>query len=350
MREILSASKIKTLEGCSWIYYCKYVLKMPDSSNSGSIMGTACHLVFECLGKKRRKKLLEKVKRNKTIKRTGSIVKLCERSLKKDGMSLEDMVADYKGNPMSTLDLIDKMVVKGLNHDFHCKGSTESLSEQAFLIEKDEDGKRYKIRGFIDKMFLFKSKKRIVIRDFKSSKKKFEGKEVEDNIQDLTYRLASKHLFPEYKEREMEFVFLQHEEFLVKTGNVCDKELDGFEHCLTAIQDVVDNFDENMAMQGLAADKGYLPESEGFAGRLMCSRAEYPNQKKVNGEPYWACSMKFAYHYYALCDKDGNVIKTSKTDGVLKAKEGERIEKKLYAGCPAFQYLPYNKEFLAKNS
>ena len=55
----LSASKIKTVEGCSWLYYSKYILKLPDISNSGASRGTICHLIFELLLTDRHKKYFE---------------------------------------------------------------------------------------------------------------------------------------------------------------------------------------------------------------------------------------------------------------------------------------------------
>ena len=68
---------------------------------------------------------------------------------------------------------------------------------------------KYKIRGFIDKLFLYKRKKFAIIRDFKTSKEVFKGKDQTDNLQDLMYSLAVKNLFPEYSERVSEFLFLQ---------------------------------------------------------------------------------------------------------------------------------------------
>ena len=51
----LSASRIKTAQGCSWLYWCKYKLKLPDASNDGAKRGSICHLIFELLGEKRRR-------------------------------------------------------------------------------------------------------------------------------------------------------------------------------------------------------------------------------------------------------------------------------------------------------
>ena len=56
-------------------------------------------------------------------------------------------------------------------------------------------------------MFVYKDNS-VVIRDFKSSKQVFKGKEITDNLQNLIYCLAVKHLMPESKPRA-EFLFLR---------------------------------------------------------------------------------------------------------------------------------------------
>ena len=45
----LSASRIKTLESCSWLYWGKYHLHLPDTGNDGAARGTVCHWIFELL-------------------------------------------------------------------------------------------------------------------------------------------------------------------------------------------------------------------------------------------------------------------------------------------------------------
>ena len=57
----LSASRIKTAESCSWLYWCKYKLNLPDKSNDGAKRGSICHLIFEVLGIKKRKKYFNKI-------------------------------------------------------------------------------------------------------------------------------------------------------------------------------------------------------------------------------------------------------------------------------------------------
>ncbi len=57
----LSASRIKTAQGCSWLYWCKYKLKLPDTSNDGAKRGSICHLIFELLGEKKTKPHYDKI-------------------------------------------------------------------------------------------------------------------------------------------------------------------------------------------------------------------------------------------------------------------------------------------------
>ena len=63
----LSASRIKTAQSCSWLYWCKYKLKLPDKSNEGAKRGSICHLVFEGLGGKGRKKYFNKILKTEDV-------------------------------------------------------------------------------------------------------------------------------------------------------------------------------------------------------------------------------------------------------------------------------------------
>ena len=104
------------------------------------------------------------------------------------------------------------MIFNGLSYDFFGKDldkPTEEFSEKDFDIVKSDGDIKYKIRGFIDKLFLYKKQKFALIRDFKTSKDVFKGKDATDNLQDLMYSLAVKNLFPEYSNRVSEFLFLK---------------------------------------------------------------------------------------------------------------------------------------------
>ena len=63
----LSASRISTLKKCSWTYWVKYVLKLPDTTNAGASRGWICHLIFEILGNPRHKKVYDRLLVSKDI-------------------------------------------------------------------------------------------------------------------------------------------------------------------------------------------------------------------------------------------------------------------------------------------
>ena len=333
----LSASRIKTLQTCSWQYWCKYHLKLPDKSNEGSLRGTICHAIFENLGNTRHKHHYDKIIKAQDINVSKPIERMVLSYAKKYGIS------DFEN-----LDLINRMTLEGLNYDFFGESSgkpTEAISEKDFDIQVKEDGKNYRILGFIDKLFLFKKKKTALIRDFKTSKAIFEGKEFSDNMQDLMYCLAIKYLYPDYIKRKMEFLFLKFDcqnEGLLQMNELEEDELEGFEYFLTEIQSILNNFNEKTAVSNMAFDKGYPKKEDGFSGKVVCGRADYVGHLKKDGSLMWHCPMKFAFDYYVLIDEQGTILSSSyeKTPLDQKRKDGIgfMVEKRKYDGCPKFSY------------
>jgi hypothetical protein len=319
-------------------------LKLPDDSNDGAKMGSICHNVFEYLGKDKHKRHFNKIIKAETIKGSEVVSRYVNICANKESVNSE-----------THLTLIDKMILEGLKYDFYGKKlgkPIEALSEIDFDLTIDEKDKKYRIVGFIDKLFLYKNGA-VIIRDFKSSKKKFEGKEVYDNVQDLMYRLAVKKLYPEHYNPKMEFVFLQFScengDGIIETPSVCDKELEGFEYFLTDVQNVVDHFDEKIATQNMAYDKGYVNKDQGFSGRLVCGRSDHPEEKKIDGTNKWYCRMKFPFFYWVLLDEKNNIINSAKTEEELGfPAKNQRIEKRFYKGCPKFKFLEYSQEMNMK--
>ena len=347
----LSASRIKTLLGCSWEFYSLYHLQVPNSDNTGSILGSTVHQCFEHLGEPKRRGYFDKLIETQKLNSVPSIYRYCLTFLRSKKLDPFANTVSAHGEEISHIDLVERMVMSGLNYDFfgQDRNPDEVHSEIAFDIDVEENGKSYRIRGFIDKLILFKEKSLAVIRDWKSSKKYYEGAEVDDNIQDLSYRLATSKKFPEYKKKQTEFVFLQHEdkeEFSIKTPIACDDELDGFEHFLTDIQEIVDNFTEEDAKSNLAYDKGFPTKEMGFSARIKCGMGTEPNQMKKDGSKLlWKCFVKHPFYFYVIA-KDGNILESKMEEKDLRAlKDGEKIEKRLYAGCPSWKHLEYNKNF-----
>lgn len=331
----LSASRIKTAESCSWLYWCKYKLKLPDRSNDGARRGSICHLIFEVLGEKRRKHYFDEIIRTLDVFSVPSIKRLIMKHAIREGVDDE-----------TNVQMMKEMTLNGLMYDFFGNTDqepTEEHSEKDFHIVVNDGVVKYKIRGFIDKLFLYKDKKYALIRDFKTSKETFKGKDAEDNMQDLMYSLAVKHLFPEYETKQSEFLFLKFDLIpdikksgIVRMEPLDEHDLHGFEHHLTEIQQYLDNFTEESATKNMAAYKGF-PSDGSFSCKLLCGFAKEKGQLKKDGTPMWHCGMKFDFFYYDINDADGNFSRSCFDDEFSEdmVPDGGSYEMKYYPGCPA---------------
>lgn len=334
-RTSLSASRIKTAQSCSWKYWCSYHLKLPDRSNSGAKRGSVCHLVFECLGEDRHKKHFSIIIKKRNAFASKAVERLIRKHAKKEGIDDEENIKQ-----------ICDMTLAGLQYDFfgtECGKPSEALSEQDFEIDVKEGKFDYKIKGFIDKLFLYKKQGLAIIRDFKSSKEVFKGKDLENNLQDLMYSLAVKKLFPNYKNRRSEFLFLKFlptEKGVVRMPALTEEELDGFQSELTEIQKYLDNFNIQTAVSNLAARQDY-PKDNSFSGPLQCGRATHKGQLKKDGSVMYHCPYKFDFYYYKISDMKGTMVASCFLDEfdecVKKYPEDKFLYQTMwYSGCPAF--------------
>ena len=122
----LSASRIKTAQQCSWTYWCKYILKLPDKSNDGASKGWVCHLIFEVLGRKDRKCLFDEIIKNGTIWKSPAIARLAKHHIRRLNIDTKEHI-----------DEVDMMVLKGLKYDFFGRdknGLKKEFSEKDFKI------------------------------------------------------------------------------------------------------------------------------------------------------------------------------------------------------------------------
>ena len=136
--KVLSASRLKTLETCSWSYWCNYHLKLPQKQNEGALRGTVCHLVFEMLVKKKHKKHFNKINKGGTIKKSPAV----DRMVMKHLTQMERSFALPMTNEENT-ELVDDMIVVGLNCDFFGLGGKVDNPELEFLLENKDP--EYKI-------------------------------------------------------------------------------------------------------------------------------------------------------------------------------------------------------------
>jgi len=316
----ISASRIKTLQNCSWMYWCNYILKLPDTPNEGAMKGTVCHLIFELLLNKKHKNHYNKVVKKNHIEGSEAVNRLVIKHMKKFGI--------YRD---SEYDMVNNMILVGLNHNFYSKGVKLFDPEYEFNIVNEEP--RYNIAGFIDKWGLDKKNKEIHIYDYKSSKQKFTGDDFDSNIQAMLYSLVAKKTHPEYVPI-VTFIFLRYgadPEQVVKYEN---QTLEGFEHYLEKINEIINNFSYSDAKSNLANNKPQ--KGKGFNGRLLCGRAKEKGQLKKDGTLMWHCAFKFPYDYFVLLDEKGKQVKSAFSISDFGAiKQGYTIDKREYAGCPA---------------
>lgn len=311
----LSASKTKTLENCSWSYWCNYHLKLPQGKNEGAQKGEVCHWVFEILIKDKYKSRVSKIIQSDTIQTDKPLDRLIKIFIKRAGLP----------NTPSIYEHVLQMVMVGLKNDFYVKGGKLVAPEFKFDISKPT----FRIKGFMDKPFIVG--KNILIDDYKSSKQKFKGEEEESNVQALFYSYAAKQLWPELKPI-IRFIFLQYPKDPIMTVEFSEDTLRGFEMYLTEMQKRVNVFNEISAKSSFAADRE--PKDDGFNGKLLCGFAKTPDQKKKDGTKMWHCPYKFAFKYYVI-KKDGKIVKTYLTkEEVRPLENGEVLELANYEGCP----------------
>ena len=292
----LSASRIKTLETCSWVYWNNYHTKVPQATNDGALRGTICHNIFELLLNKRHFKNYKRIIKKNAISGDKGVDKLVRKLAKK--VKLDD--SNYK--------LLNDMILVGLKHDFFGKDGDVVKPEYPFDIKSQQP--KYHIRGFIDKPI--KTQKEMHIIDYKSSKYKFRGDDLEANIQAMMYSLASKKLWPKLKPI-VKFLFLRFPKQPIQELTFTDEQITGFEHYLEHINDYVDKFDENSAKANFAIDNE--------KNKWMC---------QIGG---WKCPYKDSYEYYIKLNDNGEILESSLTNDFKNIK-GFKIEKRVYSGCP----------------
>jgi hypothetical protein len=302
---ILSASRIKTLETCTWSYWCNYHLKVPQRQNEGALRGTIAHLVFEILLNPRHRHHYDAIVLGGSIGNSPAVARLVLKKLQFDTRK-HDLPMDSQSN----YELMDKMIVLGLCHDYFCKGGKIDKPEYEFLI--DNNSPKYKIRGFIDKPAVYEKEKVVKIIDYKSSKNKFSQKELSSSMQGMAYSLAAKREWPDYKPI-VEFLFLRFPRSPTQKVEFSDEDLEGFEYYLEHCFSIINNYTEEVAVSRFAADYD--------EDKWMC---------KIGS---WKCPYLEPYDYYCLVDKDGEVLsKSFKED--FDVKEGQKVVKEKYNGCP----------------
>ena len=306
----LSASRIKTLETCSWVYWNNYHAKVPQSQNDGAMRGTICHTIFELLLNKKHLPKYKRIIKDNSINGDKAVSRLVKKLSAKVGLDAKNY------------ELVDEMILVGLKNDFFGEDGKIVKPEYAFDIQNENP--KYHIKGFIDKPI--KTKKEMHIIDYKSSKYKFRGDDLQANLQAMMYSLASKKLWPKLKP-VVKFLFLRFPKQPFQELQFDDNQIKGFEHYLEHINEYVNNFDENSAKANFAIDNQ--------KNKWMC---------QVGG---WKCPYKDPYEYYVKLNNKGEIVESSLT-GKFKDIEGFTVEKRNYEGCPKWNKPKSADDFLDK--
>jgi hypothetical protein len=294
--KILSASRIKTLETCSWVYWNNYHVKIPQTQNDGALRGTICHAIFELLLNPRHKHHYNKIIKKNSVEGSPPVTKLIKKLKKRVNLA------------PSNFQILDQMILVGLKHDFF--GEKGQVIQPEYPFEIKNENPKYHIKGFIDKPI--KKKKEMHIIDYKSSKYKFRGDDLEANIQAMMYSLASLKIWPKLKPI-VKFLFLRFPRQPIQELSFQEDQIKGFEYYLEHINNYINKFDENSAKSNFAAD------SE--KNKWMC---------QIGG---WKCPYKDSFEYYVKIDEKGEIIESS-LSSEFKNTEGFKIEKRIYDGCP----------------
>lgn len=311
----LSASRVKTLENCSWLYWCNYHLKLPQEKNEGAKKGDICHTVFEVLLNKSRRHHYDKIVSVGSITAVPSIERLIKKHIKK--LKLQDTTEGFLH--------IDQMILVGLKSDFYVSGGTLVSPEYKF----DLFNPKFRIKGFMDKPFIKGDE--IIIDDFKSSKQKYAGEEQESNIQALFYSFAAKCIWPKLTPT-VRFIFLQYPKNPIMVIQFTEDALLGFRYYLEDTQHKVEGFNEHAARSHFAADSPAGKDT--FTGKALCGHAKSKGQLKKDGTKMWHCPYRFAYDYYEIKEYGQVKYCVFEKDEIKPLKMGQTIEKKHYDGCP----------------
>jgi ATP-dependent helicase/DNAse subunit B len=246
----LSASKIKTLQHCSWLWNAKYILKIPDTTNDGARRGTVTHSILESLINPRHRKHYDKIVKDGTILKHAGVLRLTKKLIKKEGLSEEELPA------------IDSFTMVALKLDFFLEGY--NLEDPEFKFEIENEKPRYKILGFIDKMGIKGEVAKIV--DYKTSKSKPDAKEQNFNIQGMMYMLVAKKTWPKVKKAFVNFLYLKFKQSPKLVFTCSDEKLAGFELYLEYLNDYLENWDLGKAMSNFGYDD--------YNKRRLCGKKE----------------------------------------------------------------------------
>ena len=314
----LSKSRIDQYEKCSWAYWAKYHLKIPDVTYQRTMIGNVVHSILESMLCDKRRDIVESIVKSKDIYSYKPMTRFVR------------MLSLLHGLENIEWDLINDLVLTAFSLGFFGKEGAEILPPEKKFEHKNENP-RYNILGYIDACLRYADE--VIIRDYKCGKRKPSPEEKMFNIQSIIYDIALKKE-GETRPIRTEFQYLDHPHDPIEKGTtLSEEEMEGFEYVLADYQEKFENFEEKDAYRKFASD--IKPRKDVFEGSLCCGFARFIGQKKKDKYPMYYCGYKFAFDYYSLYNKEGKVVKTQKTP-FENIQEQFYQKKHKYSGCPKF--------------
>jgi len=202
------------------------------------------------------------------------------------------------------------MILVGLNLDFFGEGGT--VGEPEFRFELSNESPEYKIRGYIDKTITYPDG-HVKIVDYKSSKAKFSGDDLEANVQAMVYSLVGYKIL-KAKKASAEFIFLRFPKQPLQQLVFTESQLKGLEHYLSYMYELTNSLTAETAKNNLA---------------INCEK-----KKWLCKAGKWECPYLRPFKYHALLDAEGNVARTALKKEDLKPEPGQTFTILEAAGCP----------------
>ena len=305
----ISASSIKTLTDCSLLYYYSRVLKVPERVWAKTVMGSLAHSIFECLRNPCHRHHFDAI--------TAPVTSV-DYNLSPALARLVRMWQEKHKIEQWLIDELNGLLYVGLLCiDFHWTNADKDESgapkvygpEHEFKLILD-DGTE--IKGFIDDMAMVGGI--MVIRDFKSAKRKFAEADLPHNIQSMIYAL---YVWQRFGVPSMtQFVMLRHpptkrapEKHLQTVYSPSPTHFTGLVSYLKSIYARINAF-------GLEDAYAFPHQDEGFC-RNVCSYLE-------------------PFDYYALVSRDNPsvILSTFKLDNVPQFDHASQmLVVKHHPGC-----------------
>jgi hypothetical protein len=309
----VSPSRAKTLQNCSFLYYCNVYLKLPEKTNLGALRGSGIHHLLELLCLPRHQNLIDALIQTQNPDKVRPIRAFLDNQIKKLKIPPNELVKPIsnKDEAKTNREELHAMLMTVVNQELS-KTNYEFIATE-YNFDFVENNTR--LKGFIDRVTA--EGDTCVISDWKMSSKRFVGEELTSNLQAMVYSLVARKIWPQYKKYIVRFFFARFPKQPYQELEFSKEELDGLVHYLKYISEIMNGMDEKSACNNFAVDN---PKTKWLCG----------------AGPTWRCPYRDPFDYWQIVESKSNkIIKTGfLTDEPPETKIGEKLEIKSYLGCP----------------